>query len=238
MRKIFLDILPGILGMDRLGIKPPDKILKSNQTTLKDRIGSKLRKSELKKSNTLNKYSGEDKTLPPYVPEFGMGEVFEMPPMSSMVCEHGAQYNLNEPGGGVGGCLYNEIDDLDVSVTITDNESDIMMRDPSLMTPKSMRAAANGKDRKAKSSGVSVAEEHHRVHHEYLSMLRRYKLIEILLEVQVITNKIREEDRIKDLVAEWRYAATVLDRVCLIVFTLFTILSLAICLISAPQLIV
>lgn len=230
MRKIFLDILPGILGMDRLGIKPPDKILKSNNTTLKDKFGSKLRKTELKK------------TLHTYVPEFGLGEMFEMPQMTSMsfannnvVCEHGTECNLNESGGG---CMYNENDDLDVSVTITDNESDVIIRDTTLlMTPKKNKATNAICDGK-RTLNLSASEEHHRVHHEYLSMLRRYKLIAILLEVQVITNKIREEDRIKDLVAEWRYAATVLDRVCLIVFTLFTILSLAVCLISAPQLIV
>ena len=71
-----------------------------------------------------------------------------------------------------------------------------------------------------------------------MALKRKHKLLEILLEMKFITDRLRKEDETKDIIAEWRYAATVLDRLCLILFTLFTVLSLAICLGSAPQLIV
>lgn len=64
------------------------------------------------------------------------------------------------------------------------------------------------------------------------------KLKEILFELEFITNRMRRHDDITELISEWKFAATVLDRLCLIVFTGFTILSTALCLISAPQLIV
>jgi len=78
----------------------------------------------------------------------------------------------------------------------------------------------------------------HHIAHEYMRLRRKHKLLEILLEMKFITDRLRQEDDTKELIAEWRYAATVLDRVCLILFSLFTVLSLAICLYSAPQLIV
>ena len=56
--------------------------------------------------------------------------------------------------------------------------------------------------------------------------------------MKFITDRLRKEDETKEIIAEWRYAATVLDRLCLIMFTFFTTLSLAVCLLSAPQLIV
>ncbi|UXI16395.1 hypothetical protein NH340_JMT02338 [Sarcoptes scabiei] len=71
-----------------------------------------------------------------------------------------------------------------------------------------------------------------------LLLKRRYKLLEILIEMRFITDRLRREDQIKETISEWRYGATVLDRLCLILFALFTLLSLAVCLISAPQLIV
>ncbi|KFM66080.1 Neuronal acetylcholine receptor subunit alpha-7, partial [Stegodyphus mimosarum] len=59
----------------------------------------------------------------------------------------------------------------------------------------------------------------------------------ILRELRYITGRMRREERITDIIAEWKYAAMVVDRVCLIVFTAFTILSTCICLFSAPHLI-
>ncbi|CAG2173946.1 unnamed protein product [Oppiella nova] len=70
------------------------------------------------------------------------------------------------------------------------------------------------------------------------SSARHKKIKEILFEMKFITNRMRRQDDINELIAEWKFAATVLDRLCLIVFTLFTLISTALCLFSAPQLIV
>ena len=64
------------------------------------------------------------------------------------------------------------------------------------------------------------------------------KIKEILFELKFITDRMRKEDDISEIIAEWKFAATVLDRLCLIVFSLFTVLSTVLCLLSAPQLIV
>nr|XP_042909529.1 neuronal acetylcholine receptor subunit alpha-7-like [Parasteatoda tepidariorum] len=63
------------------------------------------------------------------------------------------------------------------------------------------------------------------------------ELAAILRELRYISNRMRREDRVTDIIAEWKYAAMVVDRVCLIVFTLFTVLSTFICLFSAPHLV-
>jgi hypothetical protein len=68
--------------------------------------------------------------------------------------------------------------------------------------------------------------------------LQNRKTGEILSEIRFITNRMRRDDDIRELIAEWKFAATVIDRLCLIVFSLFTVISTALCLLSAPQLIV
>lgn len=64
------------------------------------------------------------------------------------------------------------------------------------------------------------------------------RIKEILFELRFITDRMRKTDDISEIIAEWKFAATVLDRLCLIMFSLFTVLSTAFCLLSAPQLIV
>lgn len=43
--------------------------------------------------------------------------------------------------------------------------------------------------------------------------------------ILVITDKIRKEDEAAEITNEWKFAAMVVDRLCLIVFTLFTIIA-------------
>jgi len=64
------------------------------------------------------------------------------------------------------------------------------------------------------------------------------ELHSILLEIRVITDKIKDEDDSGVIENEWRFAAMVLDRVCLIAFTFFTVLLSAAVLIAAPHVIV
>ena len=57
----------------------------------------------------------------------------------------------------------------------------------------------------------------------------------ILKELRVITEKIRAEEDSSTLESDWKFAAMVLDRLCLITFTLFTMLATAALLITAPH---
>lgn len=143
--------------------------------------------------------------------------------------------------------------DNDLENDLPEDEVDLEM-DISLSLPsetfdqkdcrKQLNKSKGLKRRKVKEEKIWVKPEteshdvEHHIRHEYMTLKRRHKLLEILLEMRFITDRMRQEDLVKEVIAEWRYAATVLDRLCLIIFTLFTLLSLAICLFSAPQLIV
>ncbi|XP_022258670.1 neuronal acetylcholine receptor subunit alpha-7-like isoform X2 [Limulus polyphemus] len=63
------------------------------------------------------------------------------------------------------------------------------------------------------------------------------ELNSILKELRFITSRMKEEDEANDIVAEWKFAAMVVDRVCLIIFSLFAIISTCVCLLQAPHLV-
>ena len=60
----------------------------------------------------------------------------------------------------------------------------------------------------------------------------------ILKEIRVITDKIRDEEDTAAIENDWKFAAMVLDRLCLITFTLFTFVATIAVLLSAPHIIV
>ena len=60
----------------------------------------------------------------------------------------------------------------------------------------------------------------------------------ILKEIKVITDKIKEEDESAAVEGDWKFAAMVIDRLCLIVYTLFTIIATVVVLWTAPHVIV
>jgi len=60
----------------------------------------------------------------------------------------------------------------------------------------------------------------------------------ILKELRVITDKIRDEEDTAAIENDWKFAAMVLDRLCLITFTLFTFVATIAVLLSAPHIIV
>lgn len=62
------------------------------------------------------------------------------------------------------------------------------------------------------------------------------ELAAILREIRFITQRMRDDDAMQDIISEWKYAGMVVDRICLILFTAFTILSTCVCLLSAPHL--
>ena len=60
----------------------------------------------------------------------------------------------------------------------------------------------------------------------------------ILKEIKVITDKIREDEDNGSVENDWRFAAMVIDRLCLIAYTIFTILATVAVLHTAPHVIV
>jgi len=59
----------------------------------------------------------------------------------------------------------------------------------------------------------------------------------ITRELKFITNRMRREDELQEIIGEWKFAAIVIDRLCLILFSTFAVISTAVCLLSAPHLI-
>ncbi|XP_054084309.1 neuronal acetylcholine receptor subunit alpha-7 isoform X3 [Zeugodacus cucurbitae] len=79
----------------------------------------------------------------------------------------------------------------------------------------------------------TTVEEHHNTigcNHKDLHL--------ILKELQFITSRMRKSDDEAELISDWKFAAMVVDRFCLIVFTLFTIIATVTVLLSAPHIIV
>ncbi|XP_070519633.1 nicotinic acetylcholine receptor alpha7 subunit isoform X1 [Cardiocondyla obscurior] len=66
----------------------------------------------------------------------------------------------------------------------------------------------------------------------------RYELVLILKEIKIITNQLKSEDENTKITNDWKFAAMVIDRMCLIIFTLFTIIATISVLLSAPHIIV
>ena len=60
----------------------------------------------------------------------------------------------------------------------------------------------------------------------------------ILKEIRVITDKIRDDEDSSSIEGDWRFAAMVLDRLCLLFFTTFTILVTVAVLVAAPHVVV
>ncbi|XP_071034733.1 acetylcholine receptor subunit alpha-type acr-16-like isoform X4 [Parasteatoda tepidariorum] len=67
-----------------------------------------------------------------------------------------------------------------------------------------------------------------------LSAQRELSLI--LREIRFITKRMRDDDDTQDIISEWKFAGMVVDRLCFIIFTAFTIISSGVCLLSAPHL--
>ncbi|KAL0121523.1 hypothetical protein PUN28_006800 [Cardiocondyla obscurior] len=60
----------------------------------------------------------------------------------------------------------------------------------------------------------------------------------ILKELQFITNRMKKADEDGEIVSDWKFAAMVVDRLCLFIFTLFTVLATIVILCRAPHIIV
>lgn len=60
----------------------------------------------------------------------------------------------------------------------------------------------------------------------------------ILRELQFITSRMKKADEEAEVISDWKFAAMVVDRFCLIIFTMFTIIATVAVLLSAPHIIV
>ena len=60
----------------------------------------------------------------------------------------------------------------------------------------------------------------------------------ILRELRLLTKKLKEKDEDEVVISDWKFAAMVIDRFCLIGLTLYTVLTTVIMFVSAPHLIV
>jgi len=60
----------------------------------------------------------------------------------------------------------------------------------------------------------------------------------ILGELRTITTKLRQDERFEDECSDWKFAAMVVDRLCLCLFTMFTVISTFAILFSAPHVLV
>jgi len=60
----------------------------------------------------------------------------------------------------------------------------------------------------------------------------------ILGELRTITTKLRHDERFEDECSDWKFAAMVVDRLCLCLFTMFTVISTFAILFSAPHVLV
>lgn len=60
----------------------------------------------------------------------------------------------------------------------------------------------------------------------------------ILKELKFITNRMKIRDEEEEIIMDWKFAAMVIDRFCLITFTAFTIITTIAVLLSAPHIIV
>ena len=54
-------------------------------------------------------------------------------------------------------------------------------------------------------------------------------------EIKVITDKIKEEDEAEAVEGDWKFSAMVIDCICLIVYTLFTMIATVVVLWTAPH---
>lgn len=60
----------------------------------------------------------------------------------------------------------------------------------------------------------------------------------ILRELRYLTKRVREKDEDEIVISDWKFAAMVIDRFCLIGLSLYTLLTTVIMFLSAPHLIV
>ncbi|KAG1669856.1 Neuronal acetylcholine receptor subunit alpha-7 [Nymphon striatum] len=62
------------------------------------------------------------------------------------------------------------------------------------------------------------------------------ELIAILTELKYVTNKMRNDSDAEETASDWKFGAMVVDRLCLILFSIFTVISTCVCILRAENL--
>lgn len=117
-----------------------------------------------------------------------------------------------------------------------------------------MKALKDIKERSSKSllANVLDMDDDIRMSSSYLRMdqapppsdstsscaLAQKDLQAILRELRFITSRMKKAEEDAEIVGDWKFAAMVVDRICLFVFTSFTIIATIAVLFSAPHIIV
>lgn len=86
--------------------------------------------------------------------------------------------------------------------------------------------------------GHPIGSSQHDIHSEQMRTLLLEQVPEIsqiLEEVQYIARRFREQDEGEAICSEWKFAAAVVDRLCLVAFSLFSIICTFTILMSAPN---
>ena len=108
-------------------------------------------------------------------------------------------------------------------------------------------AAASNNYNSAKGLPGEPRANHHHIHNHYVGVADRAStfstanvgeqntLRDILKELRSLTEKLRKDDEFSDQCNDWKFAAMVIDRLCLWMFTLFTAVSTFAILFSAPN---
>lgn len=63
-------------------------------------------------------------------------------------------------------------------------------------------------------------------------------LMNILSELRYITSKIKDSDDQMEIKMDWKFAAMVVDRLCLITFSLYTLIATVVIMLSAPHILI
>jgi nicotinic acetylcholine receptor len=84
---------------------------------------------------------------------------------------------------------------------------------------------------------TAIKVEHHSIPDSMggNSSTMRPEFKEILKELRIITEKIKQDEEFSNECNDWKFAAMVIDRLCLWCFTIFTIVSTLAILLSAPH---
>ena len=77
----------------------------------------------------------------------------------------------------------------------------------------------------------------HTPHSQYCFNNTR-ELQNILKELRYITANMKETEENNEIIMDWKFAAMVVDRFCLITFTLYTVVSTIVVMMSAPHIVV
>jgi len=81
-----------------------------------------------------------------------------------------------------------------------------------------------------------MSSSHHNLPSACASANRELK--SILKEMRFMTNRLKAMDEENEIESDWKFAAMVIDRFCLIIFTTFTIVTTVAVLFSAPHILV